>query len=101
MADIVPWLFPDELLRSHWDRMVLFNPMSTTRSLAREFLGGPWRNLDLRLPTHLALWGRTIGPLVERSALHAVRLHTMFPIMAAGLLPSQQGFVLGNMLETR
>ena len=101
MSGVIPGLLPDELLRSHWDRMVQLSPLSTSRAMAKELLGAAHRSLDLRLPTNLGAWERTIGPIVGRSALEAIRLNTMFPVLAAGARPSQQAALLRAMLRPR
>jgi len=101
MSAIIPGLLPDELLRSHWDRMVQLSPLSTSRAMAKDLLGAAHRSLDLRLPTHLEAWGRTIGQFVGQSALEVIRLNTMFPVLAAGARPSQQAALLRAMLQPR
>lgn len=101
MSRVIPGLLPDELLRSHWDRMVQLNPMSTSRTMAKDMLGAAHRSLDLRLPTNLEAWEHTIGRIVGRSALEAIRLNTMYPVLAAGARPSQQAALLDAMLRPR
>jgi hypothetical protein len=88
---IVPSPLEDEPVASYFKRCALLNLLGSPHSMAARGLGAPWRQLDIALPTHLAIFAEVVSQFIpEFDLATCIAKHTQFPYYASTLSEEQR-----------